>query len=361
MNSTKQQTLKLYYPKTHYNQNYRGFLFPLLKPFIKGEQFSDRERISMYGVSENDFEFTAVLEEADVAILTMAWNYYVLSKQESLAVDFVKECAGMHKKVIVLNAGDFGVSIPYFENMRILRFGGYASNFSDNEFSLPPFIEDPVAKYFQRDTISERPYQPKPVVGFCGQANASKRNAAKEIVKTSLRNLKSFLGFGKQEPQQLLSTSYLRASVLAKLQQSDAVETNFILRKKYRAGVTEKKDTDSTTLAFYNNLNTSDYVVCVRGAGNFSVRFYEALAMGRIPILINTDCSLPFKATVDWKKQVVWVAYSERNKVSDIVHSFHKGMNPQQFQNLQQQNRRLWEERLTLKSFFKNYLNSIVS
>ncbi|MCB0468775.1 MAG: hypothetical protein KDC64_11285, partial [Aequorivita sp.] len=65
--------MKLYYPKSHYNKAHRGLLFPLLKPFIKAEGFTDAERIATYGISEKNFEFTECLEEADVVILTMAW------------------------------------------------------------------------------------------------------------------------------------------------------------------------------------------------------------------------------------------------------------------------------------------------
>mgnify|MGYP000459920540 CR=1 FL=1 len=348
--------MKIYYPLSHYDKKYRGLLFPLLKPFIKGKAFTDAQRMASYGISEEDFEFTEVLEEADVVILTMAWNYYVKTKQESIAIAFVKECAALHKKVVAFNAGDFGVRIPYFKNLIVLRPSGYKSKFTDNEYSLPTFIADPLKKYFVSDTIFERPYQTKAVIGFCGQANLSRLNAVKEIFMTLLRNLKSYLGFSNEEPQQLFSTSFLRASVLRTLQKSDAVTTNFIVRKKYRAGVTQNKDSHKTTLEFYDNLRDSDYVVCVRGAGNFSVRFYEAMAMGRIPVFINTDCALPLDNQIDWRKQVVWVEYKERHQVAQKVKQFHDSISKEDFIDLQLVNRKLWEERLTILGFFNTML-----
>jgi len=351
--------MNIYFPSSHYNKNYRGLLFPLLKPFIKGVHFSDEERIALYGVSENDVEFTEVLEEATVVVLTMAWNYYIQTKKESLAIDFVNTCAGLHKKVIIFNAGDFGVRVPFFKNSMILRPSGYASKLGSNEFTLPAFIADPLQKHFQTDTIFERPYKSKAVVGFCGQANDAFLNAVKESIKTVFRNLKTYAGLSKNETQQVLSTSFLRASVLKTFQQSTAVDTNFILRKKYRAGVTEQKDSHKTTIAFYNNLKESDYVVCVRGAGNFSVRFYEALAMGRIPVFINTDCSLPFDFTIDWKKHVVWVEYEERSIVAKKVKEFHATLSQEDFIALQHANRILWKKKLTLDGFFKTFLNEM--
>ena len=113
INKTNQK-LKFYYPKAHYDKNFRALVFPLLKPFIKGENFTDAERIALYGISENDFVFTEVLEEADLVILTMAWNYYVNTGQKNLAISFIKQCESLNKKVIAFNAGDFGVNIPVF-------------------------------------------------------------------------------------------------------------------------------------------------------------------------------------------------------------------------------------------------------
>ena len=89
--------MKLYYPKSHLDKSYRSLLFPLLKPFIKSDGAADARRLAFYNVSKEDFEFTELVEEADVVILTMAWNYYVITKQVSIAIDFVKKCATLNK------------------------------------------------------------------------------------------------------------------------------------------------------------------------------------------------------------------------------------------------------------------------
>lgn len=350
--------MKIYYPKSHYNKSYRGLVFPLLKAFIKDENFTDAQRVALYGLSEKDFEFTEILGEADFAILTMAWNYYVKTKQEARAISFVDQCAVLNKKVLTFNAGDYGLKIPHFDNLITLRAGGYRSKFTENQYTVPPFIADPLQKYYQTNAVFVRPYTPKPVIGFCGQANLSFLNATKELIKTFLRNLKYSAGFSKEEPQQLLSTSHLRASVLKTLQNANSVDTNFILRKKYRAGIVSNKDSHKTTLEFYNNLCNSDYGVCVRGAGNFSVRFYETLAMGRIPVFINTDCALPFEKEIDWKNHVVWVESKKRKQVAKKISDFHEALSETDFKDLQLANRKLWEEKLTLGGFFNTYLNS---
>jgi|26BtaG_2_1085354.scaffolds.fasta_scaffold00001_123 hypothetical protein len=348
--------MKLFYPKSHYKPE-RLLVFPLLRPFIKDEDFTDEQRIELYGVSESDFEFTSNLEDADLVILTMAWNFYVKKEQTAIAQEFIINSNALVKKVLAVNTGDFGMPIPYFENLIVFRSSGYKSKFHKNEFALPSFIRDPLSTYFNSMDVIERPYLSKPVIGFCGHANPSRINAAKEVIRTVMRNIKFHLGLTNNEPQDILSATYLRFKILNQLQKSTFVTCNFIYRKKYRAGIKYNKDDHRTSLEFYENLLNSDYIVCVRGAGNFSIRFYEALAMGRIPIFINTDSPLPFDGIIDWKKHVIWVEYADRLKVAEKVADFHQGLSETDYLELQHSNRKLWEDRLTLKGFFKNFIH----
>ena len=349
------KNVKLYFPISHYEPR-RRLVFPLLRPFIKDTIFTDVQRVEIYSVSEQDFEFTNSLVDADLVILTMAWNYYVETKQTDLAIDFVNECNALGLRVLTVNVGDFGLRMPFFENLTILRSNGCKSNFTKNEYTLPSFIKDPLVAYFGLQGVMARPYTSRAVIGFCGQANISLVYAGKEIIKTSLRNLMFYVGLSFHEPQKLISTSFLRASILDDLLKSANVSTNFILRKKYRAGVKNDKDNHKTTYEFYDNIMDSDYIVCVRGAGNFSIRFYETLAMGRIPIFINTDSGLPFDDNIDWKKHVVWIEYNERHKVAEKVAHFHRALSEKEFIDLQLSNRQLWEKSLTLKGFFKTLI-----
>lgn len=353
--------MKLYFPKSHYDASNRGLVFPLIKPFIKDLVFTDSQRMTLYGVSEKDFEFTQLLEDADLVILTMAWNYYVENGKRILAINFVRECALLNKKVVCINAGDFGVRIPFFKNLIVLRNSGYKSMFTENEHSMPAFIEDPYPKYYKNEPVFVREYVEKPRVGFCGQASLSSSQAAKEVLNAAMKNFMFYTGFTKDQPQDIFPTSYLRGSVLNRLEKSELVNTTFIWRENYRAGVSAEKEKHPTSLEFYDNLKNSDYVVCVRGAGNFSVRFYEALAMGRIPIFVNTDSTLPFSDSIDWKKHVVWIDYKDRKRIASRVIDFHKNLSPEQFRELQLQNRKLWQEKLRLGQFFKNFFESLFS
>jgi len=164
--------MKLFYPQEHYNSIYRGLLFPLLKAFIKNKAFTDAQRFELYGISEKDYDFVDQLTDADVVILPMAWNYYVETKQLDSAHALIKAAAREQKIVWSWNAGDFGVKIPSYKNVKVFRMGGYVSRAQQGHEGMPVFISDRLSAY-QLPNHFELDYTKKPIVGFCGQANGS--------------------------------------------------------------------------------------------------------------------------------------------------------------------------------------------
>ena len=73
-------------------QPFRRELFPLLKPFFKHDEFTDRERVELYGISEKDVTFVTTPEEAHWAVLPMSWNLYVKQKQLKSVIEWVQSC-----------------------------------------------------------------------------------------------------------------------------------------------------------------------------------------------------------------------------------------------------------------------------
>ena len=147
-----------------------------------------------------------------------------------------------------------------------------------------------------------------------------------------------------------------------KLLKDNRINSNFIIRKKYRAGISsdQQKNRHKTTLEFFDNIINSDYVLCVRGAGNFSVRLYETLAMGRIPVFIDTDCILPYDDVLNWKDNMVWVNYKDRHKIADKVLEYHNTMTTSKLNEQFAKNRELWETKLQLKPYFETLLKNVV-
>ena len=347
--------MKLHYTSSHYNKKNRGQLFPLLKAFIKNDSFTDEERIATYQISKKEVEFVETIEEADICILTMSWNYYLATDQYEIAVEYVNEANSAGKQVWIWMSGDFGMKLNLDADYLVFRHGGHRRQLPENHIGMPTFINDPLQKHFQTNEVQYPSYSTRPIVGFCGQADANLTKTAKEISIRIRHHLKYAINKTKSSPQPIKSTSKLRADLLRKLQKAEDISTNFIKRKKYRAGIKTDKSQHKTTLEFYKNILDSQYILCVRGGGNFSVRFYETLAMGRIPVFVNTDCLLPLADQIDWKKHCVWVKVSEKNKIAEKVRKFHQQHTQKSLFKLMQANRKLWEEKMRVGRFFKCY------
>jgi hypothetical protein len=250
-------------------------------------------------------------------------------------------------------SGDFGVDLRFKGNYIIFRNSGHKSQLSNQHIGMPVFISDPLKQIYNTTELLMPEYNSKPTVGFCGQANSSFKQSLKEIAIRLKYYIDHQLGRTYDSPQPIQSTSLLRAKLLKKLEASKFIKSNFIKRQKYRAGIKENKAKHETTQEFYDNILESHYVLCVRGGGNFSVRFYETLAMGRIPVFVNTDCLLPLETKIDWQKHCVWVDFKDRNQISEKVKAFHKTHTKESLYNLMQANRSLWENQLRIGNFFK--------
>lgn len=344
----------------HYNQSNRSQLIDLLKPFLgKSQGFSDLDRKTMYGISEQDLRITDKIQEADFVVLPMAWNYYYTENNLHLALGLVHQAKTFGKKVLSWTSGDFGVVIPHFDNLVVLRQSGYRSKLPSYHQGMPVFFKDPLTTIYNRKEIFLREKSEKPIIGFCGQAAGSWKKYFQDTIRTGYRNTKYWWGHSPEEPQDLFPSTLRRQKILNKIEKDNRVQANFIKRQKYRAGAKNPEQLHQSTLEFFDNMVHSDYIVCVRGGGNFSVRLYETLAMGRIPVFVNTDCLLPFENSINWKKHMVWVEKKEMNKVCEIIHDFHSKISSTEYTGILEENRKLWENSLTSGRFFNAQIENL--
>ena len=129
-----------------------------------------------------------------------------------------------------------------------------------NEFAMPAWSRD-----FKFTGISN--YRTKPVISFCGAI-----------------------------------TDPVRYKCIQQLENNTNLKTDFIIRNAFWGG-----DPHNPTLRheYIENINNSDMVLCCRGAGNFSYRLYETLSCGKIPVIVDTDISLPCADKVKWDKLII--------------------------------------------------------
>ena len=198
------------------------------------------------------------------------------------------------------------------ENVKLFRTSLYQSDKLANEQAFPCFVEDRFRGHFT--------YQHS--IAYCGHAI-----------------------HGRQPYLRLLETSEL--------------VTDFIIRDGFFALGMDK---DQARKEFVQNMEDNLLVFCYRGAGNFSYRFYETLMMGRIPIVINTDCVFPFEDKMDKASMGLFIDEADLKKgkkhlVAEIlryldVHQAH-------LLEIQKNNRLFWEQYYSPVGYLRHLLKTI--
>jgi hypothetical protein len=303
------------------------------------------------GILENnsDFKFVEDQEKCDFFLFPIATEQMVRLGRKREIHAFITKAKSKNKKVLVFSSGDVGLTLK-FDNILTLRLGGFNSKMGKDTFIMPPFIGDPYAKL--NSTFNSIEKNNFPIIGFVGHANGG----IIKIVKESLIYLKSYFYriIRKKyiDYQPFYPSSFFRNKYLKYLENNINIKTKFVLRNKYRAGAKTQKDLEITTFEFYQNINECPYTFCMRGAGNFSVRFYETLAMGRIPVLVNTDCRLPFSEDIDWNNHCLIIDKTNVKNIDSCLLQFHQSILKKRFQHIQESNRKLWETYFTKYQFF---------
>jgi len=309
-------------------------------------------------ILSNDIILSDNLYECDFILLPHVWHYYVRNSIEHEITKFQEKSREANKPLIIFNRSDYPSNLSS-EGLILLESSSYQSRREKTKsqiLGLPPLISD-YLKIYNHDKMTYREKGEKPVIGFCGQAGGSEFDFSRRYLNNLFQRMTYQIGKRPFEPAPFETTRF-RQNILSKLSQNPLVETDFIIRDRYRAGVKKSERTNDhiTRLEFVNNILNTDYTVCVRGGGNFSVRFYETLCLGRIPIFINTDCILPFDDEIDYRKYCIWIEPSEIPYISEKVGEYHSSLSSQGFVEKQYECRNLWVNYFSLSGYYSHLM-----
>ncbi len=176
------------------------------------------------------------------------------------------------KKYLIFFTNDYNDNIDIPDNFIVYRSGLYKTKKKYNEFVFP--------------------------ILYCNSLDIKPLNP---VLKTSKPKI-SFTGnYGSYD---------LREKWINDLQNSDKLECYFINTHYFKGGGIEQ------LISYYNK---SEFCFCPRGTGNFSIRFYETLYYGRIPVIIDTDIILPFENIIEWNKYIV-IGKTIDELIVNIIH-----------------------------------------
>jgi glycosyltransferase involved in cell wall biosynthesis len=285
--------------------------------------------------------------EADAFIFPL--NYFSIPQKgyEEHFTSLYQMAVSLGKKLLVYTGGDYGKT---FNDKVIItwRNAGFKSLNDRQTVIVPAFMSDPLEREDLEFKVHE--YKVKPQASFTGFANPSILEQLRITGATLKANFNRWLKKDKSDTQTIYNAAGKRFAYLKELESNPRIKTDFIYRNKYRAGATTQEQRERSTAVFFKNLNDAPYTFCLRGAGNFSVRFYESLALGKIPVLIDTDVQLPLEQLIDWGQHICRVAPHE-NVVEQLL-EFHKSHTASSFEALQIANRSLYENYLVRHAYF---------
>lgn len=249
---------------------------------------------------------TSQYEEADFIISTkMPFGCHDDFKIQNIIDSYIKNT----KKILIFLVTDLEEEFVIPENVFLLRTSLLKSKKKPREEILP-YIWEGLSKSFEPLMDGDMPR-----VGFCG-----------------------------------LLSHPSRVILLDEIKRSGSIETDFIIRNQFWGG----KPHDSQMVHEFNeNIKNNHFQACNRGAGNYSMRFYQTLSAGRIPILINTDTSLPFEDKIDWQNIIIMSDTHE-----EVIYKIEKLHSSGKIIDRQIKCREVYELFFEPNSFFKNLIQN---
>lgn len=244
---------------------------------------------------KNILEKTNNIEDSDYCLLPFRFN---LNDERMYSI--CNNAKKYNKKVLAFFNDDDFSSFPIPENLILFRTSLLRSYKRNNEHVFPVILPD----LYVDDYIS-----PENSIGFCGRYAHGREEIISEINKINYKK-------------------------------------NIILRDGYWFHwATTEKDLFKSKIEYNQNLLQNKYILCYKGNGNYSWRFYEALMFDRIPILIDSDIELPFKNQIQWNKHIIHIQKNDIKNLDEILKNFNVNT---------MENRKLWIKYFSSEGFVKN-------
>ncbi len=213
----------------------------------------------------------------------------------------------------------------------------------------------------------ENPFR-KIILPYMANHQPFKERNWKPIPQVSFMGFVPKLGLGSLTSK---SSSFLHSPIKSSVYLNRKISVNKLrkLDKNFKVTVVER---DTFTLLtnnpnqdlhrreFRENLLESDYVLCPRGFGNFSIRLYETLSSGATPILINSGKNLPeLEDNTFWSSNIITLElFSDWQKI--IQEDWESLKLGNAYADRQIQNREVFIQELDVQKYsekiFSNYL-----
>jgi hypothetical protein len=297
---------------------------------------------------------TFVGTPSEAQAILLPHNYFRVQAN----VSYLKEAAqcaavaGVPLIVFTLNDNPEPISV---EGGIVIRPSLYKSKQLAHEIVIPALVEDVGAQFGFEPRLKANDV---PSIGFSGMVQLSNWHLEMRYQLRLLYNrLQAMVGIISGAEFQGL---YYRRKAIAVIEQSKKCTTRFNIRKTFSANSkTIEGNPEQMRREFIESIQNSDLSLVVRGNGNYSLRFYEVLSLGRIPLYIDTDMPLPLSDMIDYDSCMIRVNYRDIHTIPDVVEAFWKNTTPEQYVAMQRKARAVFEEYVRPDAFFRHFFSEL--
>jgi hypothetical protein len=235
---------------------------------------------------------------------------------------------------------------------------GAAPRVHSHTYAIPDYLE----KYCNGQVDPVLPIE-KPTVSFWGVCPPFAQRWSKTRVFDIGRLALTFLdplGVDSERIARRLGTNMKhahRARVVRSVQACRAIR--FDLQLRALGGLVDGRfwlegDQSEYRRGFYESIHGSLYSICCRGTENYSIRFFETLCLGRIPVVVDTDLRFPLEDSIPYERHCLTIPKQQAGQAAQLILEHFQRHSPEELRHLQHANRRLWETHLSPGAFYRN-------
>ena len=272
-------------------------------------------------------------------------------------ISFNLQDLGLHTLVLLYSDHQEPVRPMLGDGSVVIRSSLLRSTGDSFEFSCPALIREDDFQDF-----APLSWSPVPRVGFVGQSQPGahhellKDPSALNAAKIGHRPLQD----DEQEPfpAPINIGLVLRHKVLEAVGNSYNVEAQLVTRGRYYEFY-DPQQRQKMRKQYLGTMEWSQYGLCIRGHGNYSIRLFETMASGRIPVVLDSNMTMPADDAIPWNELGLWFSMDELGELAPRIRAFHDQLGPAGVIELSKRVRHFWKEFLSLRGY-RRYLADYV-
>lgn len=161
----------------------------------------------------------------------------------------------------------------------------------------------------------------------------------KELIHYNLRKIKydiSFIGCDRTCQVRLQAVEQLKKC--KKLKMKIDVVDDYFGRSKFESVRQER------IKMFRDSIVESLLTFCPRGSGENTMRFFEVMSLGRIPVFIGDSCVFPFEDKIDWNDVCLRIPEKDIPNMESVIKDYIKSIGKKGLLDKGKKARTVWEE-----------------